>query len=224
MRIVVHDWDLAILYRDGRYAGPLPPGAHWFLGLFEHIEVRRLRRLQWIQAANVDAVTRDRFPLRLSLGAMCEVRDARAAYDGEFTVRCTLVLSAAAAQAAATLSLDELVVGRQALADTASGLVGDTVPGCALSDLQITGVTLPPEVRRLLTDSERARREGEAALERARAEHAALRALANAARMLKGNPELMNLRLLQAVGAGPRPATLVLHEGALAPMPDAAPP
>ena len=53
--------------------------------------------------------------------------------------------------------------------------------------------------------------DSQAALERARGEHAALRALANAARMLKGNPELMNLRLLQVAerGGGKAP-TLVL--------------
>ena len=60
-------------------------------------------------------------------------------------------------------------------------------------------VTLPPEIRRLFSEVERARLEGAAALERARGEQAALRSLANSARMLKGNPELMNLRLLQSV-------------------------
>ena len=41
----------------------------------------------------------------------------------------------------------------------------------------------------------------QAALERARGESAALRNLANAARVLEGNPALMNLRLLQSLSA-----------------------
>ena len=45
----------------------------------------------------------------------------------------------------------------------------------------------------------RARAEGHAALERARGESAALRNLANAARLMDGNPALMNLRLLQTI-------------------------
>jgi hypothetical protein len=45
----------------------------------------------------------------------------------------------------------------------------------------------------------RARAEGRAALERARGESAALRNLANAARLIDANPALMNLRLLQAI-------------------------
>jgi len=83
-----------------------------------------------------------------------------------------------------------------------------------------SSVTLPPEIRRLFTEVERAKLEGLATLERARGEHAALRSLANAARMLKGNPELMNLRLLQALAAanGKRPPTLVLGQGSLLPI------
>ena len=75
-------------------------------------------------------------------------------------------------------------------------------------------VILPPELRRMTTEVERARLEGLAQLERSRGEQAALRSLANAARMLKDNPELMKLRMLQSVGAG-KGATLVLGESAL---------
>ena len=66
---------------------------------------------------------------------------------------------------------------------------------------------------------ERARREGQATLERAHAEQAALRALANAARMLKNNPELQNLRLIQALSEA-KGATVVLGSPTgLVPMP-----
>ncbi|MFT3988485.1 hypothetical protein [Aestuariivirga sp.] len=73
-------------------------------------------------------------------------------------------------------------------------------------------VMLSAETRKLYSEFERARLEGLAALERARGEQASLRSLANAARMLKGNPELMNLRLLQALQGQPgkAPPTLVL--------------
>jgi len=64
----------------------------------------------------------------------------------------------------------------------------------------------------------KARKEGEAALERARGETAALRSLANAARMVQDNPQLMQLRVLQVMGesagntlvVGMPPASLVL--------------
>ena len=72
----------------------------------------------------------------------------------------------------------------------------------------------------MVTEAERARREGVAALERARGEQAALRALANAARLMKGNPELHALRVLQSLQAAPGRAapTLVLGAGAMLPV------
>ena len=44
-----------------------------------------------------------------------------------------------------------------------------------------------------------AKKQGLAALEKARGEAAALRNLANAAKMIEGNPNLMQLRLVQAL-------------------------
>ncbi len=218
MRTVVNEWEVALLFRDGRYEGTLAPGAHQHWGLFETFTVKRLARRQWITEAKAEAVSADRFPLRLSVTALCEVTDARLAFDTDHLVRAKLALGAAAVHAASLQPLDALVVGRAALATAAAAHAESQVPGCKLAYLQITSVTLPPEVRRMFTDVERARREGEAALERARAEHAALRALANAARLLRGNPELMNLRLLQAVGSGQKPGTLVLGGSALSPV------
>ena len=60
---------------------------------------------------------------------------------------------------------------------------------------------VPSEMKRAFAGIVAARREGEAALERARGETAALRGLANAGRMLDDNPGLLQLRILQQLGA-----------------------
>ncbi len=218
MRIVVNEWETALLFRDGRYEGTLAPGAHRVGALFQEVTVERLPRRQWVTEANIECASADRFPLRLTLTALCEITDAKLAFDTDHIVRAKLALAAAAVHAASRAPLEDIVVGREALAAAAAARVEGAVPGCTVSPVQITSLLLPPETRRMFTDVERARREGEAALERARAEHAALRALANAARLLRGNPELMNLRLLQAVGSGQKPGTLVLGGSALSPV------
>ena len=60
---------------------------------------------------------------------------------------------------------------------------------------------MPAELKRAFAETLKAKQEGQAALERARGETAALRSLANAARVLEGNPALMNLRLVQSLTA-----------------------
>jgi hypothetical protein len=64
-----------------------------------------------------------------------------------------------------------------------------------------------------------AKQEGRAALERARGESAALRNLANAARVLEGNPALMNLRLMHSLSAAKNAGnTLVLGVPGFVPL------
>lgn len=70
----------------------------------------------------------------------------------------------------------------------------------------------------MFTEAERARREGLAALERARSEQAALRVLANAARNLAGNPELAQLRLWQTMENAKGAKTFVLGDPPGLPM------
>jgi biotin carboxylase len=67
----------------------------------------------------------------------------------------------------------------------------------------------PGEMKKAFSQVVKAQKEGQAALERARGETAALRNLANAARIMDDNPNLMQLRALQVFADSPN-NTLVL--------------
>jgi regulator of protease activity HflC (stomatin/prohibitin superfamily) len=73
--------------------------------------------------------------------------------------------------------------------------------GLSVLAVEVKDVMFPAELKRAFAEALKAKQEGQAALERARGESAALRNLANAARLLEGNPALMNLRLLQSLTA-----------------------
>ena len=60
---------------------------------------------------------------------------------------------------------------------------------------------LPGELKKMFAQVVQAQKEGQAALERARGETAALRNLANAAQLVDANPALMRLRLLQQLSS-----------------------
>ena len=97
----------------------------------------------------------------------------------------------------------------------------------AVADVEIRDVILPGDVRQAFAEVLRARADGRAALERARGESAALRNLANGARVLQDNPGLMNLRILQAIGqeqAVPGTTRFVVNLPDPAPPPPAGPP
>jgi regulator of protease activity HflC (stomatin/prohibitin superfamily) len=83
--------------------------------------------------------------------------------------------------------------------------------GIAIEAVEVKDIMLPAELKRAFGDVLKAKQEGQAALERARGESASLRNLANAARVLEGNPALMNLRVLQSLASAQNAGhTLVL--------------
>jgi len=74
--------------------------------------------------------------------------------------------------------------------------------GYTVVDVNIKDIMFPGELKNIYAQVVNARKEGLAALERARGETAALRNLANAGKMLENNPGLLQLRLIQALHSG----------------------
>src|SRR5690606_19867583 len=73
--------------------------------------------------------------------------------------------------------------------------------GIEVISVAVRDLMLPGELRRAVTETMLAREKGRAELERARAEAAALRTLANAARLMEEHPTLLRLRAIQAAEA-----------------------
>ncbi len=69
--------------------------------------------------------------------------------------------------------------------------------GIRVSSVRARDLMLPGELRKAALETVLAKERGRADLERARAEAAALRSLANTARLLEENPSLLRLRTLQ---------------------------
>lgn len=82
--------------------------------------------------------------------------------------------------------------------------------GISVTEVVVKDVILPAELRSAALAVATARQRGAAQLEAARAETAALRALANGAQLLERHPSLARIRLVQSAPPG---AQLVVHLG-----------
>ncbi|MFW2382871.1 MAG: SPFH domain-containing protein, partial [Acidimicrobiales bacterium] len=69
--------------------------------------------------------------------------------------------------------------------------------GLAVGAVRVRDLITPGELKRAVAEVVQAKLSGQAAVERARGETAALRSLANAARAAADNPALLQLRLIQ---------------------------
>lgn len=187
----------------------------------------------YIALPEITVLSKDQFSFRLALSPVMTVVDARRFSEsqpiaephplGHFLATIGTHPALHPSLAAATLE----VAGARTLTETmaASGevlaaiqaKVADAVPGATIESVLLTGINLPPETRKMFTDVERSKMEALSALERARGEQAALRVLANAARLVTDNPALANPRLLQAIESSRGSTTIILGEGAVSP-------
>lgn len=221
----VREGERGLVYRYGKFDQEVGPGKHWMV--FGREMVRVSLAEQSLAAANQEVMTADRMPVKVTGLATYRITHPRKATEKASGGYYNFVY--AAAQKAlrdliAEKPLEEFVDSRTKLDDDlkARAAPAFTEYGCELLSFSLRDVILPSEVRRLATDVTRAKLEAAASLERARGEQATLRLLANAARLIKGNPELMNLRVLQALSAGPGKAapTIILGGGAgIVPVP-----
>lgn len=213
MRVVVREWERVLRYRDGRYVETLGPGAHrrpWWRTWQRRVEMRP----RLLTVAGQELLTSDGMSVKVSLLAAVRVDDARrwheATEDPDGFAYAGLQL--ALRDAVGSRSMEQLLAARADLgAELRAAAAGATdAVGLTLDSVAVRDVMVPAELRQAAAETAVARSRGLAALERARAEVAATRALANAARLVADNPALLQLRTLQAVERGG--ATVVLQQ------------
>lgn len=200
--VTVYDYEIGVKYTDGKIVELVQPGFHRKKDertIIERIDMRE----NSLTVAGQEVLTKDNMPVRVTALVRWKVSDAlvykRATANPSTrlyeTVQVFLRKRIGGADLDAILT-DRTAIDRDAQSELAAELAGTGVEVIAFD---LRDVTLVGVAKQAYADLWRAQKEGLAALERARGEQAALRSLANAARMLKGNPELMNLRVLQAL-------------------------
>lgn len=237
-RLTVATGTVALLYRNGLFARELAPGMHhWFdlLGATTFAIVPTTKVV--LPAHEVTVMTKDQFSFKIGLTPVCQITEAKVYHEAKPAENATWpvqyglgfqeltpTINAAAIECVAGLTLDAFLAGPNSVIPAVRDRLGSALPGAELHDLLITSITMPPEIRKMFTEVERAKREGLAALERARGETASLRALANAARSLQANPQLAQLRTLQVMETAKGAKTFVLGGNLLHSAASLAPP
>jgi regulator of protease activity HflC (stomatin/prohibitin superfamily) len=202
--VTVRDYQRGVRFSRGRLTGLVSSGSHLIVRPFTEIDVVDARPTTLLVEGQ-EVMTADGVAIKVTLAARYVVGDPVAATtgDADFRRAIYLMLQLAIRDAVAVRTLDEALAGRRE--------VGQVVHEACASDLATLGIELltvavrdlmvPGDLKRAFAGVVGARKEGEAALERVRTETAALRNLANAGRLVEGSPGLLQLRILQQLGA-----------------------
>jgi regulator of protease activity HflC (stomatin/prohibitin superfamily) len=203
-KTVVRDWQWGLLYKRGKFQRILEPGAYWWLTRFhEVLFLEKRRQIEIVSGQEV--LTKDMLGVKLSLVIEYRIVEPLLAINEveDVTAHLHSVAQIAIRKTVGERDLDVLLNEREAVAEEihAATSAAMTPLGIEVPTTSLRDIMLSKELRTGYAAVVTARKEGEANLERARGETAALRHLANAARMVKENPDLLQLRMIQSMTA-----------------------
>jgi len=202
---VVNQGFAGLLYRHGKLVATLAPGRHRRFGKGYTLDQVDMRRMQLVVAGQ-EVLTADNIGIKLSVLLTFRYTDAAVVTHEVQNIRDVIygAVQLATRDVVAELKADGLLEHRAAIGAKLRTQVATELETVAVEvlALDVKDVILPGDLRRAFNEVLKARNEGLAMLERARAESAAMRNLANAARLLDNNPNLLKLRAVQAMETG----------------------
>lgn len=203
--VVIWEPKTALLYRNGKYLKRLSPGIYRLLRFGIAYSVKPVdTRLQILTLSGQELLTSDNAGIKVSMSIAYRIINPELAQTEvvEITEAIYLTVQLALRVAISKRSVENIVEQRdeieREIAEAVAGkleLIGVEVQTAGIKDIMFPG-----DLKKIMNEIIKAKKEGQAALEKARGETAVLRNLANAARMLENNPNLMNLKVLQTIG------------------------
>jgi regulator of protease activity HflC (stomatin/prohibitin superfamily) len=221
-KITIFEHERGLKYVKGKFTGTLEPGQYWIyqpITAVSRIDIRP----RFISITGQELMSSDGISLKVSIAARYEVSDPASAINRIVNYNDALYLTVQLAlrEIAGSYAIEDLLKNRATLNDQlmekAAPLVGEY--GLKLQEVKIKDIMFPGELKRVFSQVINARQEGIAALERARGETAALRNLANVARLIEKNPSLMQLRVVQSIESSKGNTVILGMPPAMAPLP-----
>jgi regulator of protease activity HflC (stomatin/prohibitin superfamily) len=201
--ITILEYERGLRYQKGKFQAVLSPGRYWYF--LSSTTIHKIdMRPAYATIAGQEILSSDGVTIKLSLAASYEVVDPNIAINKvqNYQEAIYLELQLALRQIVAGMEIDAVLNSREEMQTKLLEMTTGTIQnfGVKLHSARVKDTMFPGKLKELFAQVINAKKEGLAALERARGESAALRNLANAAKLIEGNPTLLQLRLVQALG------------------------
>jgi regulator of protease activity HflC (stomatin/prohibitin superfamily) len=193
-----------LVFVDGKLSRQLAPGAYAFWNFQKNVSAEVIElRVQSVEVAGQELLTKDKVSLRVNLSASIRVTDAVAVKTkvAKYLDYLYRELQFGLRKAVSAKTLDELLGDKASLdADIfayAKGRVAEL--GIEVLGVGVKDVILPGEMKELLNRVVQAEKEAQANVIRRREEANATRSLLNTAKLIEESPTLMRLKELEAL-------------------------
>lgn len=202
--VQVPQYQVAVLYVDGKRTDVLQPGLHafWRFGRDLRTEFVDLR-LQVLEVAGQEILTRDKVSLRVNLTASYRVSDVELAFAKQAKPVDFLYkeLQFGLRAAVGTRSLDDLLENKNIIDEVVASHIAKRIAGFGLEveSVGVKDIILPGEMKTILAKVVEAEKAAQANVIRRREETAATRSLLNTAQVMEKNPTALRLKELEAL-------------------------
>jgi len=221
-KMIVLDYQRAMLYQKGRFIKLLEPGLYWYMPFSTKIVLMDIRA-QTVTVGGQEVLSLDGVTIKMSLAVQFAVADPVIAqhkavsYDQVLYQQIQLALR----DSVGRRDMDTVMEDRAKIAEEMLALCKPKLVdfGLDLQMLDIKDIMFPGKMKEIYARVAQAKKEGLALLEKARGESAALRHLANVAKLCEDNPSLMQLRLIQALGESSGHTVVLGGQEMLKPVP-----
>lgn len=202
-RSTIYEFQAGLLYEKGAFKKVMGTGSYHLNKNTQNIFVFDLRTKQ-LYAAAQEVPTQDNVNIKASLLLEYRIADAFLMHKSladDVNNYLHHALQLALREITVRYTLEGLLEKRAEAAEQLQEALKIKLAmiGLAVEALHIKDIILPPNLKRAYNAMVEVQKEALVKLEVARGEQAVLRNLANAAKMLDQNPNLLNLRLLQSL-------------------------
>jgi regulator of protease activity HflC (stomatin/prohibitin superfamily) len=200
--VTIFEYQRGLHYRKGKIHRVVEAGRYWLFTRWDIISTVDMRDTV-LSLTNQEVVCTDNLVLRMSAAAIYRVADPVKAVQQTQNYFNSLYFEAQLAlrECTAGLKVEEVLSKRNEISvrfvehlAAQAKLIGLEITSGGIKDL-----TFPADVKKIFSQVSNAEKAAQAALTKSRSESASLRSLANAARMMEGNPNLLALRTLQSL-------------------------
>ena len=204
MPVQVPQHHVGVLFVDGKLDRLLDPGLYAFYRYNRELKAEIVdRRLQALDVAGQEILTRDKVALRVNLAAGYRITDVELAYAQQAKPVDYLYkeLQFGLRAAVGTRSLDELLENKGVLDEAVAAHIRKAVEGygLAVQSVGVKDIILPGEMKAILARVVEAQKCAEANVIRRREETSATRSLLNTVRVMEDNPVALRLKELETL-------------------------
>jgi regulator of protease activity HflC (stomatin/prohibitin superfamily) len=202
--VQVPQYNVAVVYVDGKVGYVLDAGLRAFYTFGRNLRVEFVDlRLQVIEVAGQEILTKDKVPLRVNLNAGYRITDVLTAFSKQAKPVDYLYkeLQFGLRAAVGTRTLDELLENKGLIDQVVAEHIARRVQGFGLEvdSVGVKDIILPGEMKVILAKVVEAEKAALANVIRRREETSATRSLLNTARVMEDNPTALRLKELETL-------------------------